>query len=297
MITDWQDMEHRIRDGFRGQRLEVLPRPLVDELVQIPPFYRLIVTDAGFFPDALRHGRSRPNGAEQVIVLYCVEGTGWCQIGGVTHEVGAGQVLIIPPGTPHNYGSDPVHPWSIWWFHCEGSDIPDLISATGATAEKPVIIPNDLMRLTELCNEILSLMERDSSPINLTGASGAAWHFFTLLVRKRGSVIDRTDPIEEALSILRNHASDSIRVSELAAQVGLSTSYFSSLFRRSVGCGVVEFQRRQRMSEARTLLDSTTLSISEIAVRVGYDDPFYFSRQFSKSNGISPRDYRRSMKG
>ena len=53
----------------------------------------------------------------------------------------------------------------------------------------------------------------------------------------------------------------------------------------------------QRMSRARQLLDSTTLGIAEVAREVGYDDPLYFSRQFRRTHGMSPRDYRGQRKG
>ena len=51
-----------------------------------------------------------------------------------------------------------------------------------------------------------------------------------------------------------------------------------------------------KMEQACQLLDSTELSVKGVAAELGYDDPLYFSRQFSKTVGLSPRAYRRSVR-
>jgi len=50
---------------------------------------------------------------------------------------------------------------------------------------------------------------------------------------------------------------------------------------------------RYRIKEAKVLLNQTGASVTDIAVQVGFDDPAYFSRAFSKQVGISPRAYRK----
>ena len=55
--------------GFPNQRLVVVPRPLVREALERPITRRLVVTDAGVFPAAEEHGRYRPQGAEETIVI------------------------------------------------------------------------------------------------------------------------------------------------------------------------------------------------------------------------------------
>ena len=51
-----------------------------------------------------------------------------------------------------------------------------------------------------------------------------------------------------------------------------------------------------KMEHACSLLDSTDLSVGAIASRLGYEDPLYFSRLFSRTVGISPRSYRASIR-
>jgi transcriptional regulator GlxA family with amidase domain len=59
--------------------------------------------------------------------------------------------------------------------------------------------------------------------------------------------------------------------------------------------GVVEYHKRLRSARARELLITTDATVADIAHSVGYDDPFYFSRQFRAINGTSPSEYRSSF--
>ncbi len=69
-------------------------------------------------------------------------------------------------------------------------------------------------------------------------------------------------------------------------------SHFAAQFRRATGYSVVEYQTRVRMGRARELLDTTDRTIASVAREVGYGDPLYFSRQFRRIHGTSPRTYR-----
>ena len=73
---------------------------------------------------------------------------------------------------------------------------------------------------------------------------------------------------------------------------GFSPSHFSARFRAVTGFSVTEYVKRLRMARARQLLITSDHTVAEIAAAVGYPDPFYFSRNFSAVNGVSPRAFR-----
>ena len=287
----------QIKDGFPGQRLHVLAPPLVEKMRHEPVTRRLLVTDAGYFPRAAGHGRQRDRSIDQVIVILCSEGSGWARIGGTLHAVRAGQVLVIPPGTPHEYFADEDDPWTIWWFHALGEDVDDLVERAGTTLSAPVLAPAEPHRLVGLLHDLVSRMGNDDSPDTILAVSGAGWNLLTLLAARGGRAGRRLDPIMQATEILRDRVTEHLSVPDLASTVGLSTSHFSALFRSATGYGVLEYQTRQRMARARELLDTTDLSVGDVATSVGFTDPFYFSRRFRQVHGMSPREYRASAKG
>ena len=291
-------VESMIRDGFPGQRMLVLPRPRVSQALSSPGIRKLIVTDCGFFPHAQSHGRSRPIPIRQLVVLVCARGEGWCETAGGRYPVKAGQVVIIPPGEPHSYGADDRDPWTLWWLHLDGEDVADFLRAATVSESTPVRTVSDLYGVIALIGEVIQWMERDSTDTSLLRASGAAWHLLAGLASARVSTANDSDSlVDSAARYLREHVYHRISVTELANMAGLSASHFSALFKRYVGIPVMQYQTQLRMASARELLDTTNRSVEQIAEAVGYEDSFYFARQFRKIHGTSPSVYRRHDKG
>lgn len=77
-------------------------------------------------------------------------------------------------------------------------------------------------------------------------------------------------------------------IADLARQVGLSAGHFSRRFHRHSGVTAKSYQFQSRMRHARDLLQEEGLSVKEVAARLGYSDPFVFSRQFKKIWGVPP---------
>jgi transcriptional regulator GlxA family with amidase domain len=73
----------------------------------------------------------------------------------------------------------------------------------------------------------------------------------------------------------------------------MSTSWFTRSFRNATGTSPMQYILQTRIRNAQTLLETTDDSISNIASIVGYDNPMYFSRLFSKAKGVSPTGYRK----
>ena len=73
---------------------------------------------------------------------------------------------------------------------------------------------------------------------------------------------------------------------------GLSIPHFSLLFKLKTGCCPVDFFNRLRIQKACQRLITTDLSVKEVAFSLGYTDPYYFSRSFKKTMGVSPLGYK-----
>ena len=72
----------------------------------------------------------------------------------------------------------------------------------------------------------------------------------------------------------------------------MSVSYFSRLFKKAVGIGCNEYIVQSRIKVAQDLLSTTPMSVSDIAVKVGYNDKNYFSLAFRRKTGETPTEYR-----
>lgn len=283
-------------DGFAHERLIIVPRPLVAAALARPVTRRMLVTDVGLFPRASAHGRRRPGGAAETIVIVCVRGTGWVEHAGVRTRVGAGVAIVIPSGVEHAYGSDADDPWTIWWCHVRGTDVAELVDAVRVVPGALTLSLRSLDRVVALLDEILSALERDLTPARLVASAGMAWRLFTQLAIDRALPRDGT-PLERAMGYLAERIDGRISVPELAALVGVSPSHLADLFRAATGGGVLAHHLALKMARARALLDTSEVTVAEVGRQIGMDDPFYFSRRFRAAHGMSPTAYRETRKG
>lgn len=94
----------------------------------------------------------------------------------------------------------------------------------------------------------------------------------------------------------RLYMSEDISLNAVAVRVGMSPSYFSSVFSKEVGKTFVEYLTEVRMEKAKELIMCSSMKTSEIGYEVGYKDPHYFSYIFKKTQGCSPKEYRARRK-
>ncbi len=283
----------RIREGFPGQQLRVLPPDVVATASAGSLTERLLVTDAGFYPTARHHGATRHHGAHGTIVIVVLAGVGGCRTADETLRLEAGQALVIPARTPHRYWADDGHPWTIRWMHVRGDDATTFEQQVAPHGRAVVVDVHDPWHLSGELERVLEAMEADETSPSLLRAAGSAWSALAHLAADAAAGNQtRTEPVRAAQRFLREHLQSSVRVSELAGRVGMSTSHFAALFRQATGGGVVEYVKRLRIARASELLVTTGMPVSEIAQSVGYSDPFYFSRQFRSVRGCSPTRFR-----
>jgi AraC-like DNA-binding protein len=103
-----------------------------------------------------------------------------------------------------------------------------------------------------------------------------------------------TRSIIQSMEYIRTHYDEPLNRHELAESVSLSTNHFSFLFKQYSGYSPMQYVTRVRLDNAKHMLRNSSLPISEIAQRVGFEDPLYFARVFAKETGFSPRAYRKA---
>lgn len=284
------------REGFPGQRLRVVPRSIVRAALLEPITSQVLVTDCGYFPRATSHGRVRPGGAGQTIVIVCSQGQGWVELDGVRHVVGPRQAVIIPRRQTHAHGADSADPWTIWWVHLAGERMPELVAACGATVQRPVVdVPRFAISIS-LIGETIDHLEHDDTRQSLLAASGAAWHLMTSIAAGRPEK-PGDNPVDKVKEHLSENLAEPLTLADLARTVSMSTSHLIAVFKDATGYSPMAYRTLLRMQRARVLLDTSDKPITTIAAEVGYDDAAYFSRRFSQLHEQSPRAYRGTSKG
>lgn len=102
-----------------------------------------------------------------------------------------------------------------------------------------------------------------------------------------------SDLIAAAKKEIENHyMTEEISLNTVAISVGMSPSYFSSIFSKEAGKTFVGYLTEVRIEKAKEFLMCSSMKTSEIGYEVGYKDPHYFSYIFKKVQGCSPKEYR-----
>ncbi|MDP4179709.1 MAG: response regulator [Bacillota bacterium] len=166
-----------------------------------------------------------------------------------------------------------------------------------------VYILSSLDEVGILVDEILDQLE---NPLASTCAMRTlneleAW-FKEFCKKTYFSIIKKMDDYNKmqamkALEYLKENYMDSrISLNSVCKHLLMSTSFFSNLFKRYQGETFIECLTRLRVERAMELLNSTSLKSYEVAYKVGYPDPHYFSSVFKKLTGFSPKEYREKSK-
>ncbi|WP_163195338.1 response regulator [Clostridium thermarum] len=99
--------------------------------------------------------------------------------------------------------------------------------------------------------------------------------------------------VKEAKEYIESHYMESdLGINDLCSFLHISPTYFSSIFKKETKMTFVNYLTQVRMNAAKELLKTTNLKAFEIAEKVGYSEPNYFSYSFKKNFGISPSEFR-----
>jgi AraC family transcriptional regulator of arabinose operon len=280
-----------------GRRSVDVPAHAIERSLQHPLLRSLVPTGMGLSPQACKQTFESEHGIDELILIYCARGQGWCEMEGRTHPVRAGDVLIVPPRAPHRCGPDPEDPWSIPWIQVTGENVQPLLTQLGVTTQAPVMAVGDDPRILALFDDAVSQVE-DTVSYNTTTlfhTSQTVGHLLAVILRSQraysGKPLDPKERISRCLDYMRQHLDEPLHLDRLARVANLSPSHFSATFQKETGHAPMEYFVRLRLERAADLLTSTNCSVKEVALQLKYTDPANFCRAFRKLFGTTPSEY------
>lgn len=294
----------KIKDGFVGQRLVVCPFYVMEQALSNPLTSDLVVHSMGYFPKAMGHYIDRPHGCGEYILIYCVKGKGFFVLEGREHAVVEGQFFILPAEVPHHYWADEAAPWYIYWIHFKGKKAPFIYEKLSGVNEISV---NDLSRIKDriiFFDELLNIMEAEMTESSVCYVNMSVHHIFSTFLyideyRKAKHSTEKaanTSFISLATHFMHENVDKNLTLDDMAAHSGYSKSYFYRLFYKETGYAPGFYFQNVRMKRAAELLLNTSLKVTQVALKLGFDDPYYCSRLFKKIVGVPPAVYKKNVK-
>lgn len=287
----------KIMDGFKGEKAIVTPYNIRKLQSENPITKLLYITHIGYYPHAKYHYRERLEGCDENIFAYCGDGKGWIQMNGEKHILTKNSAFIIPATVPHIYGADNTDPWSVYWFHFRGQNTELFSSIIGrliCIGESDSSRHDDRLLIFE---EMYQNLDMGYDINNLEYVSFCLTYFLASLkyisqyheIKK----VKEKDVIQKSIYYMKDNLENSISLSEISKYVGYSSSYFSNIFTRKTSYSPMDYYNRLKIQRACSYLQFSDMKIKEIAFRLGYFDPFHFSKAFKLEMEITPKEYRR----
>lgn len=291
---EWELDDVKKRDGFKGEKMIVLPTEAFSDYVGHPLVKRLYLTDVGFFPKAAHHYRERKEGIEEYIFIYCTEGKGVISVKGKDYMLKADEAFCIPRFQKHRYYACKNDPWSILWMHFKGEDVRyfpveecRVVKFTSNHASNRMLFLFELLFRVLEGNYTLGNFIYISQVLSLILAE-------TYNREKHNTTIEQNKHVTNVIRYMQRHVEENLTLEQVVEDSGLSKSYLNAIFKKYTQHAPMDFYINLKMREACKILKITDSYVYEVAQRLGYKDQYYFSRIFKKVVGVSPKEYKYS---
>lgn len=259
----------------------------------------LYLQEAGDFYAGTGYYTKR-EGLASYLLKLTVSGCGRLTYGGKRYRLTAGRFFLIDCQQHQDYRTEPgVGNWHVLWFHFYGPAAAFYYDAflqqtdgsptAGLTADSPVYA---------MLEQLLRLEPEKSGQLELDlEAASLLTQILTQCVLAARQPLQRQIPalILQIRTYLTQNYAQKLTLQTLSAKFGLSPCYLQRLFKRYVGQSPTDYLIYLRMNQAKKLMRTTGMSISEISYSVGIENLGYFTRQFRRQEGQTPQQYRKQL--
>ena len=230
-------------------------------------------------------------------LLYLTEGEGIFEsTNQKPTRIKQGDLFLRFPGEWHTYHPLPTKGWKSYWLGFKGKNMDDRVRAGFLSPTKPVYSVGFSSEIVHLYEEAFAKAKEEAAYAQQTLA-GIANHLIGLMYSlERNNLLNkdqnRVDMINRARLRIREALESNLTIQQVAQELGISYSNFRKLFKEYTGVAPSMYQQELRLQRAKEMLSTTNMSIKEIAYRLNFESPDYFSSKFKIKTGIKPSDFR-----
>jgi len=207
--------------------------------------------------------------------------------------------MVLPPNQFHRYQANIEEPWTFYWVHFSGSKLQELEEQFHLTRfEKPTDIYFS-EEILQTWQEMFASLEKGYAAENISFANLSLYRFISFFIfPNRKTLIQRDEektkpgPLDQSIDFMKANIAGRYTVEDLAVKFHMSTSHYTALFKKKTGMAPMDYYIRMKIQYACQMLSQSNLKIKEVGERIGYEDPYYFSRIFKKVTGKSPVQYK-----
>ncbi len=246
--------------------------------------------------------------------IICIEdGIGMVRLNRENLRVKKGDILLVNPGVLHGIKTDLKH---ILYFKSIVFDLEFLRGSAGDLCQERVISPlmenqaefvHKISPQDKKHGEIFRLFyqihdcHRLKTAYYFVKLKSLLYDFLYEMLIANYIIPSDTEQnknlssIKQVLDYMNRHYSEALSAKELALSSNFSEYYFMKIFRQYTGKTLIEYLNDLRLEKAKALLIHTCEPVTEIALKVGFNNTSYFIKKFQQANGVSPSNFRKNL--
>jgi AraC-like DNA-binding protein len=210
-------------------------------------------------------------------------------------QIEEGNMFLLFPGEWHNYLPDKQIGWDEYWIGFNGKDIDSRVKNGFFNKQKPVYkvgINNEIVELYEQAIKIAIDQKTGFQQILAGVVSHLLGLAFSLDKNQFLENLHVTNQINKAKIIIVENIFTGIKAEEIAEKINMSYSWFRRIFKDYTGFAPAQYIQELKIQKGKELLTNSSLSVKEIAFKMGFDNSEYFFTAFKKKTGMTPIQYR-----
>ena len=281
-----------MKEAFHYLNLNTKNSGEIDKDSRISLKRELVVNCAGSINTKRVHKTNNALGRKDYYLIYITEGVLCFDSLGISTKLKPFDVIVLPPNTPYVQALTESNELNYLWVHFTGNNVESILSQF-EIRKFPFInkvsqsnhLQTRFQRLFDCFIKNDEFMERDLCA-----------SLEKLLIELARAIRENDKPrvsLSKSLSYINNNFNTQIKIPDLAKMESLSMTQYNLHFKNQIGMPPTKYIITLRMDLAKELIESSNLSLVQIASMCGYEDYNFFAKVFKKHTGVSPKRFKK----
>ena len=255
----------------------------------------LNLQEVGSLKARIPHTSTR-SGLMSYLCFIVLDGEGSLMYEGRQYQLKQGDCVFIDCQKPYSHSTSEKL-WSLAWCHFYGSSMPLVYEKYKERGGLPIFHPDNINVFKEILQQ-LYMLAGSSDYVRDMRINESLSVLLTLLMQEswnpdNSAISKKRMELVSVKNYMDEHYIEKITLDDLEAQFFINKYYLLKIFKETYGVTISNYLISRRITRAKQLLRFTQMTIDEVGCAVGMDGAGYFSRMFKKSEGISPKEYRK----
>lgn len=273
-----------------------IPFPLIEEQKANPLIRDLYFTEIGEIEVESGTIWKLAEKLDNNMLVFCAKGSGIVMFAGEQIPVSGEQFFIIPKGDTFKFYSVINENSKLLVVHFDGKNSNLLGKEFSVVRNIIPSVNNRVANREMLFDEIFNNLSKGFHDENLVYVNFCFGHLLATFIyanKTSDDLADESNPIiRRSIDFMNKNLGEKLSLNQISKEAGYSPTYFTTLFKKETNYSPLSYFSHLKIVKACEFLDYTRIKVKEISFTLGFTDPYYFTKDFKKKMGMSPRQYR-----